>query len=208
MPLGCIAIQLERYQGHSARIPAAHFDEFVYSGRVTLPEELDQLRLHRHSAISPLGCIAIRLERHQGHSAKSPAAHFNEFVYSERVTLPEELDQLRLHRHSAISPLGCIAIRLERYQGHSARSPAAHFDEFVYSGQVTLPEELDQLRLHRHSAISPLGCIVIQLERHQCHSARSPAAHFDELVYSGHVTLPEESNQLRQVSRRSPTNSH
>ena len=39
--------------------------------------------------------------------------------------------------------------------GHSARSPAAHFDEFVYSAQVTLPEESDQLRLHRHSATAP-----------------------------------------------------
>ena len=52
---------------------------------------------------------------------------------------------------------GYIAIRLERHQGHSARSPAAHIDEFVYSGQVTLPEESDQLRLHCHSATSPLG---------------------------------------------------
>ena len=139
------------------RSPAAHFDEFVYSGQVTLPEELDQLRLHRHSATSPLGCIAIRLERHQGHSARSPAAHFDEFVYSGQVTLPEELDQLRLHHHSATSPLGCIAIRLERHEGNIARSLAAHFDDFVYSGQVTLPEELDQLRLHRHSATSPFG---------------------------------------------------
>ena len=57
-----------------------------------------------------------------------------------------ESDQLRLHRHSAISPLG-----------HSARSHAAHLDEFVYSGQGTLPEESDQLRLHCHSAISTLG---------------------------------------------------
>ena len=110
-----------------------HFDEFVYSGQVMLPEESDQLRLHCHSAISPLG-----------HSARSPAAHFDEFVYSGQVTLPEESDQLRLHCHSAISPLG-----------HSARSPAAHFDEFVYSGQVTLPEESDQLRLYRHSATAP-----------------------------------------------------
>ena len=62
----------------------------------------------------------------------------------------------------------------------------AHFDEFVCSGQVTLPEESDQLRLHGHSAISPLG-----------HSARSPAAHFDEFDYFGQVTLPEESDQLR-----------
>ena len=34
-------------------------------------------------------------------------------------------------------PLGYIATRLERHQGHSARSPAAHLDEFIYSGQAT-----------------------------------------------------------------------
>ena len=128
-PLGYIATRPQRWN------PASHFDELVYSGQVTLPEELDQLRLHCHSAISPFG-----------HSVRNPAAHFDEFVYSRQVTLPEESDQLRLHCHSAISPLG-----------HNARSPAAHFDEFVYSGQVKLPEDSDQLRLHCHSAISPLG---------------------------------------------------
>ena len=127
---------MERHQGHSARSPAAHFDEFVYSGQVTLPEELEQLRLYCHSATSPLGYIAIRLERYQGHSARSPTAHFDEFVYSGQVTLPKELDQLRLYCHSTTSPLGYIAIRLERHQGHSARSTAAHSDEFVYSGQT------------------------------------------------------------------------
>ena len=162
-------------------------------------------RLHRHSATSPLGYIAIRLDRHQGHSAKSPAAHFDEFVYSGQVTLPEELDQLRLYCHSATLPLGYIAIRLERHQCHSARSPATHLDEFIYSGQVTLPEELDQLRLYCHSATSPLGYIAIRLKRHQGHSARSPAAHFDEFVYSGQTMYTRESNQLRQINRLSPT---
>ena len=42
--------------------------------------------------------------------------------------LPEESDQLWLHCHSAISPLG-----------HIARSPTAHSDEFVYSRQVVQP---------------------------------------------------------------------
>ena len=53
--------------------------------------------------------------------------------------------------------------------GLSARSHVAHLDEFVYSGQVTLPEELDQLRLYCHSATLPLGL-----------NARSPVAHPDE----------------------------
>ena len=47
---------------------------------------------------------------------------------------------------------GYIAIRLERHQGHSTRSPVAHSDELLYSAQATLPQESDQLRLHRHSA--------------------------------------------------------
>ena len=70
--------------------------------------------------------------------------------------------------------------------GLSARSHVAHLDEFVYSGQVTVPEESDQLRLHCHSATLPLGL-----------NARSHVAHLDEFVYSKQVTLPEESDQLR-----------
>ena len=83
------------------------------------------------------------------HCARSPAAHFDEFVYSAQVTLPEESDPLRLHCHSATSPLGL-----------SARSNVAHLDEFVYSGQVTLPEESDQLRLHCHSASAPRATLL------------------------------------------------
>ena len=112
-----------------------------------------------NSATSPLG-----------HSARSHAAHLDEFIYSGQVKLPEESDQLRLHCHLATLPFGL-----------SARSHAAHLDEFVYSGQVTLPEESDQLRLHCHLATSPFGL-----------SARSHAAHLDEFVYFGQVTLPEE----------------
>ena len=106
-------------------------------------------------------------------------AHFDEFVYSRQVTLPEESEQLRLHCHSATAPgaqlltlmsssalhrprclknqtsSGYIAIRLERHQGHSARSPVAHSDELICSAQAMLPQELDQLRLHRHSAGTP-----------------------------------------------------
>ena len=69
--------------------------------------------------------------------------------------------------------------------GLSARSHVAHLEEFVYSGQATLPEESDQLRLHCHSATSPLGL-----------KDRSHVAHLDEFVYSGQVTLPKESDQL------------
>ena len=118
------------------------------------------------------GYIAIRLERHQGHSARSPVAHFDELIYSRQVTLPEELDQLRLHCHSATAPgtqqltlTSSSTLDRSRYLrsqissgyialGHSAQSPAAHFDEFVYSGQVKLLEESDQLRLQRHQGHS------------------------------------------------------
>ena len=70
--------------------------------------------------------------------------------------------------------------------GLSARSHVAHLDEFVYSGQVTLPKESDQLRLHCHSATSPLSL-----------SARSPIAHLDEPICPAQATLPQESDQLR-----------
>ena len=86
------------------------------------------------------------------------------------------------HKSSAQQEQTCPTSPL----GLSARTNVAHLDEFVYSGQVTLPEESDQLRLHCHSATSPLGL-----------SSRSHVAHLDEFVYSGQVTLPEESDQLR-----------
>ena len=69
--------------------------------------------------------------------------------------------------------LGYIATRLERHQGHSARSPATHFDEFVYSAQVTLPEESVQLR-----QISPL----------------SLTAHIDEINHSTQATYPRNQS--------------
>ena len=97
----------------------------IHSAQATLPNESDQLRL----------------ERHQGHDARSQVARIDEVIHSAQATLPNESDQLRLERH----------------QGHDARSQAAHFDEFVYSRQVMLPEELDQLRLYCHSATSPFG---------------------------------------------------
>ena len=132
---------------------------------LTCSSTLDRSRYLRSQISSSY--IALRLERHQGHSARSHAAHLDQFVYSGQVTLPEESYQLRLHCHSATSPLGL-----------SARSHATHLDEFVYSEQVTLPEESDQLKLHCHSATSPLSL-----------SARSHAAHLDEYVYSGRQQL-------------------
>ena len=70
-----------------------------------------------------------------------------------------------LHRPQCLrsqTSSGYIVIRLERHQGHNARSPVAHFDELIYSAQATLPQESDQLRLHRHSA-SALGATQLTL---------------------------------------------
>ena len=96
-------------------------------------------RLHRHSDTSPLSWNAI----------KAPAPGAQQLTLTSSYTLHRS----RYLRSQTSS--GYIATRLERHQGHSARSPAAHFDEFVYSGQVTLPEESDQLRLYCHSALAP-----------------------------------------------------
>ena len=135
---------------------------------LTLTSSSGLYRLRCLKSQTSSGYIAIRLERHQGHSARSPVAHFDELIYSGQVTLPEELDQLRLYCHSATAP-GAQQLTLtssstldrSRYLrsqtssgyialGHSARSPAGPFDEFVYSGQVKLPEESYQLRLQCH----------------------------------------------------------
>ena len=90
------------------------------------------------------GYIAIRLEHHQGHSARSPVAHFDELICSAQAMLPQESDQLKLHRHSAGTPLK-----------PQCQEPIAHFDELICSAQATLPQESDQLRLHCHSVTAP-----------------------------------------------------
>ena len=156
---GYIAIRMERHQGHNARMLVAHFDELIYSAQATLPQESDQLRLHRHSATSPFGWNATK--------AATPGAQLLTLTSSST-----------LHRSRCLrsqTSLGYIAIRLERHQGHSARSPVAHFDELIYSTQATLPQESDQLRLHRHSAGTP--------PRPQ---RQEPVAHADELFPSVH----------------------
>ena len=147
---GYIAIRIERQQGHSARSPVTHFDELIYSAQATLPLESDQLRLHRHSATSPFGLNVTK--------ATAPGAQL--------LTLTSSSTLHRPHCLRSQTSSGYIAIRLERHQGHSARSPVAHFDELIYSAQATLPQESDQLRLHRHSATSPFGYIAIRLHRH------------------------------------------
>ena len=123
-----------------------------------LPEESDQIRLHCHPAISPIG-----------HSSRSPVAHIDEVIHSAQATLPNESGQLRL----------------ERNQSHSMRSPVAHIDEVIHSAQATLPNESGQLRL----------------ERNQGHGPRSPVAHIDEVFHSTQAMQPKESILLMQVRR-------
>ena len=65
----------------------------------------------------------LRLDRHQGLSARKAVADFEEFVYSAQATQPKVSNQLRLDLH----------------QGLRARSLVAHFDEFIYSALVMQP---------------------------------------------------------------------
>ena len=69
----------------------------------------------------------LRQDRHQGLSARSPVARFEEFLYSAQGMHTKESDQLRLDRH----------------QGLNAQSLVDHFDEFIYSAQVIQPKESD-----------------------------------------------------------------
>ena len=91
------------------------------------------LRLHRHSATSPLG-----------HSARSLAAHFDEFAYSAQVTLPKESDHLRLRRHSATA-LGAQQLTLT---SSSTLHRSRYLRSQISSGYIAT-------RLHRHSATAP-----------------------------------------------------
>ena len=89
-------------------------------------------------AISPLGLNATK--------ATAPRARLLTLTSSSTLHRP------RCLRSQTSS--GYIATWLERHQGHSARSPVAHSDEPIYPAQATLPQESDQLRLHRHSALN------------------------------------------------------
>ena len=107
------------------------------------------------------------------------------------LTSLSTLDRSRYLRSQISS--GYIAIRLERHQGHSARSHAAHLDEFVYSRQVTLPKESDQLRLHFHSVGTP--------PRSQCQEPRcSPSR---ALPISQHGRAPTQLFILTSSSYQS-----
>ena len=174
----------KNYTTHCARSPAAHFDEFVYSAQVTLPEESDQLGLYRHSASTPgamqltltssytldrsrylrsqisSGYIATRLYRH---SASAPGAT------QLTLTSSSTLDRSRYLRSQISS--GYIATRLYR---HSASAPGAT--------QLTLTSSstLDRSRYLRSQISS--GNIATWLYRH---SASAPGA--TQLTLTSHL---------------------
>ena len=160
-----------------------------------LPKESDHLRLHRHSAIAPGAQQLTLTSSSTQHRPRCLRSHISSGYIATR-----------LHRHSAASPLDYIATRLHLHSaksplGHSARSPAAHFDELIYSAHVTLPKESDQLRLYRHSATSPLGYIATQLYRH---SAIAPGA--QQLALASPIILHKPcSLRISSTKENQPT---
>ena len=126
------------------------------------------------------------------------------------LTSPSTLHRPHCLRSQTSS--GYIATWLERHQGHSARSPVAHFDEPIYPAQATLPQESDQLRLHHHSTLNASKATVpratlLTLTSSSHHSTgRASTIHIDELFPSTKMdelplyTLTSSSTQLRWTS--------
>ena len=75
-------------------------------------------------------------------------------------------------------------------------SPAAHFDEFVYSAQVTLPEESDQLRLHRHSATAPGAQQLTLTSSSTLHRSRYLRSEISSGYIATRPQRPEPSSSL------------
>ena len=145
----------EFHEGHNPRSPAAHFDGFVYSAQVTLPEESDQLKLHRHSATSPLGWNATKATvpgAQQLTLTSSSTLHKSRYLRSQTSS---GYIATRLHRHSATSPLGWNATK--------ATTPGAQ--------QLTLTSSstLHKSRYLRSQTSS--GYIATRLH---CHSVGTP----------------------------------
>ena len=167
--------ELSKRQSHSAQSPVAHFDEFIYFGQVTLPEESDQLRLHRHSATSPLGYIATRLHRHP---ATSPPGYI----------------ATRLHRHSAATP---EAQKLTLTSSSTLDRSRYLRNQFNTSSSADGAQQLalsSSTYLHRPCSLRSQinsGYIATQLHRH---SATAPEA--QQLTLTSSSTL-DRSRYLR-----------
>ena len=84
-------------------------------------------------------------------ATRSHFAHLDEFIYSGQVTLPEESDQLRLHRHSASAP-GATLLTLT---SSSTLDRSRYLRSQISSGYIST-------RLHRHSASTP-GAMLLTL---------------------------------------------
>ena len=134
-----IAIRLERHQGHSARNHAAHFDEFIYSGQVTLPEESDQLKLYCHSASAP-GATQLTLT---SSSTLDRSRYLRSQINSGYIAT-------RLHRHSASAP-GATLLTLT---SSSTLGRSRYLRSQISSGYIAT-------RLHRHSASAPGATLLI-----------------------------------------------
>ena len=100
---------------------------------LTSPSTLYRSRCLRSQTSS--GYIATWLERHRGHSTKSPVAHFDEPIYPALATLPQESDQLRLHHHSALNaskaivPRATLLTLTSSSHQSTGRAPTIYIDE-------------------------------------------------------------------------------
>ena len=84
-----------------------------------------------------------------------------------------------------------IITRPQHTHNQKDQKPKDHIQQLTLTSSSTLHRP-PCLRSQTYS-----GYISIRLERHQDHSARSPVAHFDELICSAQATLPQKSDQLR-----------
>ena len=85
-----------------------------------LPKESDQLRLYRHSAISPLGYIATRPQCPEPSSSSLTSSSTQHMPRCLRGQISSGYIATRLHRHSATSPLGYITTRPQRQEPSSS----------------------------------------------------------------------------------------
>ena len=204
--------------------PVAHLDEPIYPAQATLPQESDQLRLHRYSALN-------------ASKATEPKAHT---IHSEELLPSVDMDELLLYTLTSPSlhfkQTGSSLLIDELSLQHRGTNSYLHSDELLYPAQATLTQESDQLRLHRYSALN--ASKAIEPKAHTIHSEEllpsvdmdelllytltSPSLHFkqtgssllidelslqhrgtnsylhsDELLYPAQATTPQELDQLR-----------
>ena len=122
------------------------------------------------------GYIAIRLERHQGHSARSHAAHLDEFVYSRQVTLPEKSDQATLPFGWNATKATVPGVTLLTLKSSSTLDRSRYLRSQISSGYIAI-------RLHRHSASAP-GATLLTLT---CSSTLDRSRYLRSQISSGYI---------------------